>query len=85
VVFLHPETGNPVEPQKVEGKTLDVFKNEFDLALEIKVFKGYGGKMGPKLLSLMISLDHNEWRTRLEGPNNLLQFLFSIFPQSLEL
>ena len=37
------------------------------------------GKSRIRLLSWTISHDHNQWWSRLEGPNGLLLLLFSIF------
>ena len=67
-------------PQKVvKAKTLNVFEKQLDIALEAKIIKGYGEGEGRfRLLSSMISHDHNEWWSRLEGPNGLLLLLVSM-------
>ena len=50
------------------------------MALVAKGIMGYGvwreGRY--RVLSWMISHDHIEWRCRLEGPNGLLLYLFSM-------
>jgi len=61
-------------PQKVvEVKTLCDFKKESDIVLGAKGI--WGG--GIRILNLMISHDHNEWGSKLEGLNGLL--LLSLF------
>ena len=64
-------------PQKVvEAKISCDFKKKLGTALGAK---GIWGEGGIGILNLMISHDHNEWWSRLKGPNGLLLLLFSIF------
>ena len=76
-----PESGECVEftaTELVEAKTLCDFKKELDITLGAKGIRDMGGR-GIRILNLMLSHEHNEWRSRFEGPNGLLLVLFSMF------